>query len=162
MSTKRPRTRGGASISATTPSTTHPLNQFSTQHHQERYDVLSKLPIKANKYYILEDLRILGIGDEVQRLAHGIKWDRFLDIKETTIRELLLEFLSTFIFHKSRTDYDREDTIKFKLGGFLSTKSISEFSVHYGFYEEEFSEEDRYITSYFQLHETQIFPRQLW
>lgn len=50
----------------------------------------------------------LGIGKEVQRLINGVEWTKFLDIRESTVRELLLEFLSTFDFYKLNINYDRE------------------------------------------------------
>lgn len=64
------------------------------------------------------------------------------------MRELLLEFLSTFTFYKmSRIDYNREDTNVFRLGGLLQSMSISDFEVHCGFYDKEFLETERYQTS---------------
>lgn len=112
MSSKRPRTWGGTSTSATKEQkastlSIHPLNQFSTQHHQDKYEVLSKLPIKPNRYYELLDLMTLGIGDEVKGLVNRIEWNQFLDIKESIVRKLLLELLCTFNFHKMNCiDYD--------------------------------------------------------
>lgn len=64
---KRPQTREGASSSSAKdqnpkPVPLHPLNDFSNQHHKDRYEILSKLPIIANRYCMFEDLRIVGIG----------------------------------------------------------------------------------------------------
>lgn len=51
----------------------HPFNQFSSQNHQERYAIISKIPIEANMYVVFEDLRTLGIEKEVRRLTNGIE-----------------------------------------------------------------------------------------
>lgn len=59
-----------------------------------------------------------------------------MHIKEHIVKELLLEFISTFTFYKEgHIDYDRESTIVFWLGGFLHSMSISNFRVKYGFYD---------------------------
>lgn len=84
--------------------------------------------------------------------VNGIEWNKFLDIKESTIKELLLEFLAIFTFNKlHRIDYDRKDTIQFRLGGVLYSISIFEFGVQCGFYDEGFLEEEKYQTSSFQF-----------
>lgn len=67
---------------------------------------------------MLEGLRTVGIGEEIQRVVEEVLWKGFIEVKEHTMRELLLEFLSIFAFYKmNRIDYDREDVIKFNLGG---------------------------------------------
>lgn len=119
------------------------------EEHQDRYNILCRLPAVANWYVETGDLILLGIAEDVIRLVNGVEWNKFVEIKESTVRELSLEFLATFHFHKiSRIDYDREDTIIFRLR-VLHLMSISEFGVKYGFYDEEFLETVRYQISIF-------------
>lgn len=91
----------------------------------------------------------LGIGKEVLGLANGIEWQKFLDIKESIVKELFLEFLCTFNFHKLNFIYEREDIIKFRLGEIPYSMSINEFGINYGFYDEDFLDDKRYLMSSF-------------
>lgn len=106
-------------------------------------------PIESNGYLVIKDLLRLRIGEEVQGLITGVSWEKFLDIKESIAKELLLEFLSTFNCHKLNINYDREDTIQFRLGGIPHSMSINKFRVNCGFYEEELLDDDRYLMSSF-------------
>lgn len=79
-------------------------------------------------------------------MVNGIGWKKFLDIRKTVVKELLIEFLATFNFHKLRIDYDREDTLQFRLGGIVHSMSILDFGINCGFYDEEVLEDERYLT----------------
>lgn len=68
-----------------------------------------------------------------------------MNIKEHIVMKLLLEFFSTFFFYKmNHIDYDREDTIIFRLEGLLHSMSILDFGLKCGFYDEDFLEIERY------------------
>lgn len=91
-----------------------------------------------------------------------VEWENFIEIKESTIEELLLEFLSSFTFYKgNQIDFDREDTIVFRLEGLLHSVSISDFRVKSGFYDD-FLAIERYKTSSLRFSETILFLAQFW
>lgn len=93
---------------------------------------------------------VLSIREEVQGLVNRIEWNKFLGLREPTIKRLLLKFLATYNFHKlHQIDYDWEGTIKLRLGGLRHSMSISEFGVNYRFYKEEFLDTEKYQTSAF-------------
>lgn len=136
---------------------------FSSEAHKERYAFLSKLPVNGNRYIDYNDLALVGLKVEVKRLVDGIGWDYFIHIREPKVKELLLEFLTTFEFFKMpRIDYDWEDSIVFRLGGIIHHMSISEFKVNCGFYDEDILETDQYISSIFWFHEDTMFPNKFW
>lgn len=113
MASKRPRTRGGGPSSSsaklkkekTTPD--HPFLDFSSQAQKERYAYLRKLLIIFNRYIDYNELAILGLKVEVKQMVDETRLDYFVSIWEPTVRELFLEFLTTFQFFKMlRIDYD--------------------------------------------------------
>lgn len=111
----------------------------------------------------MNDLALVGLKDEVQRLVGEVEWEYFVKIREPTVQELLLEFLPTVIFYKiNQIDYDREDTLVFRLGGIIHSMLILDFGVKYGFYDKDFLEMERYQTSIFQFHKNVLLPAEFW
>lgn len=104
---KRASTHGGSSSSSSTrpkKETTTPVHfflDFSSQAHKEKHEILRKLPIIANRYNDYNELAVVGLKNKVKRLIEGIKWGYFIDIREATTRELLLEFFTTFQLYKN-------------------------------------------------------------
>ena len=72
------------------------------------------------------------------------KWDLFIQINEPPFKELLLEFLATFSFNKSSTIFDLPNTVQFRLGDNRFQLSLTEFSIHCGFYNIEFTSSPEY------------------
>lgn len=71
--------QGGGSFSSsftkpkkqkTTP--VHPLLDFSSEAQKERYKILRKLPIVANRYIDYDELAMVGLKNEVKRMIDGI------------------------------------------------------------------------------------------
>lgn len=169
MASKRPRTYGGgASSSSAKPKTekkgsTHPLLDFSLDIHKERYAILFRLPMVANRCVDYDELAMVGLKRDVKRMVDGIEWGYFLGIWEPPVRKLLLKFLTTSQFHKMpRVDYDKDDVIVFRLSGIIHHMFVSEFGVKCGFYGEDILEIERYQTSVFEFHEETLLSAEVW
>ena len=136
--------QSGPGQSSSVPTTPHPLSQFSSGEQRERYQLLSTLPIHPNYAFNLEELNKVGLGDSVMQILRTSKWDLFVQINEAPYKELLLEFLATFSFEKCSITFDLPNTVQFRLGDNRFQLSLTEFSVHYGFYTPEFTGSPEY------------------
>src|SRR5262249_45711165 len=129
MATKRPRTRGGY----TSSSSTRPLHlQFDTDEAEERYGILSTLPIEPNRGIAYPSLAQVDMDAEVRHLLSAAGWERFAGINEPTYSELLLEFLCTLPFNRTRYSLTRPHMVSFCLCGHQFSLSVSEFGVTCG------------------------------
>ena len=136
--------QSGPGQSSSAPPAPHPLSQFGSGEQRERHQILSTLPIHPNYAFNLEELNKIGLGDSVMQIIRTSKWDLFVQINETPFRELLLEFLATFSFDKRSTSFDLPNTVQFRLGDNRFQLSLFKFSIHCGFYTEEFVSSPEY------------------
>src|SRR5262249_30779671 len=144
MATKRPRTRGGMSSS----SSSRPCHlQFDTEEDEERYAILSTLPIEPNRGISYPSLVEVGMDIEVRRLLSTTGWERFAAISEPTYSELLLEFLCTLRFDQTVLSYTRPHTVSFRLCGHQYSYSVLEFGVACGFYTDDEIGTPEYVSS---------------
>lgn len=130
--------------SSSAPTAPHPLSQFGSGEQRERYQILSTLPIHPNYAFNLEELNKVGLGDSVMQMIRTSKWDLFVQINEPPFKELLLEFLATFSFDKCSTTFDLPNAMQFRLGDNNFQLSLTEFSIHCGFYTIEFTSSPEY------------------
>src|SRR5262249_38458445 len=131
MAPKRPRTRGGY----TSSSSTRPIHlQFDTEEAEERYGILSTLPIEPNRGIAYPSLAQVDMDAEVCRLLSATGWERFTGISEPTYLELLLEFLCTLHFDRTRFSLTRPHMVSFRLCGHQYSFSVSKFGIACGFY----------------------------
>ena len=72
------------------------------------------------------------------------KWDLFVQINEVPYKELLLEFLAIFSFERRSITFDKPNTVQFRLEDNRFQLSLTEFSVHYGFYTPDFTASPEY------------------
>ena len=66
------------------------------------------------------------------------KWDLFVQINEVPYKELLLEFLAIFSFERRSVTFDKPNIVQFQLGDNHFQLSLTDFSVHCGFYTPDF------------------------
>src|SRR5262249_20583904 len=158
MAPKRPRTRGGMSSS----SSSRPRHlQFDTEEAEERYAILSTLPIEPNRGICYSSLVEVGMDTKVRRLLSAAGWERFATISEPTYSELLLEFPCTRRFDRIVLSYTRPHTVSFHLCGHHYSYSVSEFGVACGFYTDDEIGTPEYASSFVAIPES-IDPRAVW
>src|SRR5262249_54590206 len=125
MAPKRPRTRGGFSLSSS-----HPRHlQFDIEEADERYTILSTLPIEPNRGICHSFLVQIDMDAKVCRLLSTAEWERFAFISKPTYSELLLKFLCTFKFDRTIFSLTPPYIVSFRLEGHQFSYSISEFGV---------------------------------
>ena len=101
----------------------HPLLQFGSPAHKARFTNLSPLPIQPSYYFLTTTLDEVGLRHIVRSMIANFKWDLFVQIYEPVYWELLLEFLSTFSFEKTKFYFPS-----------LLLYNLVFFSFTYGFY----------------------------
>ena len=129
---------------ALAPLVSHPLSQFGSGTQRERSQILSTLCIHLNYAFNLSELNKVGLGDSVLHILRISKWELFVQIDEPSYMELLLEFLATFSFEKKSVTFDKLNTVQFWLGNQRFSLSLTELSIHYGFYSPDFTSSPDY------------------
>ena len=93
----------------------------------------------------------MGLGESVLQILRTSKWELFVQIDEPSYKELLLEFLATFSFEKKSITFDKLNIVQFRLGNQLFSLSLTELSIHCGFYTPDFTSSTDYQNCHFDL-----------
>jgi len=84
------------------------------------------------------------VADEIEGLLAVGNWQRLLFIQEPAIRSLTLEVLDSFEFDRSYRDLASINTIQFRAFGRDHSMSLTQFSIHMGLYDEDYTETEEY------------------
>src|SRR5262249_55873905 len=106
-------------------------------------------------------LALVDMDAEVRRLLSAAGWDRIGGISEPTYSDLLLEFLCTLHFDRTRFSLSRPHMVSFRLCGHQFNFSVSDVVVACGFYTDDEIEPPEYAESLITLPDT-VDPRAVW
>lgn len=94
-------------------------------------------------WQILDDV---GLNEEVHGLLDEQACFQLFDIINTTYKELTLDFLASFDLKRRLIDFHRDDTIQFQAFGNIHKMSLTKFAIHFGLYDEAFTQTPEYNT----------------
>ena len=97
----------------TTGENLYPLLQFTNRRTQVKVQSLLSLPIEPNHYPSRSALEQLGLWDEIYSTFNKEGWKTLIDIRDSGYKELIVEFLASFMLDKKGINYERPGVVQF-------------------------------------------------